>query len=363
MKKDNTTKTQTTDTFLSTLKNSFASSYFKPTDPELDFLKQYFKYFSDKTQLSIAMVNGDTATFAGVKNEKDSLVIVQNQDSVFDIGSITKVFTSILLSKYINEGLVKQNDPIKNHFEFPLKQSNLDGKEITLEHLANHTSGLPRIDMNLFYVLTHFSNPYKNHDEKRLKNYLRNKMKLSSIPGAKYTYSNLGTGLLGYILCQKTAKTYEQLLQENIFVPLGMKNSTSDPHKIQPEFVKGLNIFGGFAKSWTNTDITAGAGAIKSTCKDLSTFILANLGKDEILEFPTKKTFSIKDSLGVGLGWHISYPDGDKTIFWHNGGTGGYRSCLAIDKVKKKGVAVLSNISPFHEKKDIIDKICFKLLE
>jgi len=350
------------DDFLTALRNSFTTSIFNPKKFELDALKKYFKHFPDKTQLSIVRVADDKVTFGGIKNEKDFLVIVQNQDSMFDIGSVTKIFTSTLLSKFIHDGLLKQDDPIKNHFDFTLRQSNLGKKEITFKNLANHTSGLPRVDMNILYWMTHFNNPYQNYDEVKLINYLKNKLKLMSVPGTKYNYSNLGAGLLGFIMCKMTLKSYEQLLQENIFIPWGMTNSTSDDSKIKTEAINGLNIFGRLAKNWTFSDAAAGAGAIKSTCKDLSRFIQANFDPNPILDLPSQKTFTIKNNLGIGLGWHIASKE-NKTIHWHNGGTGGYRSCLAIDKTNKQGVAVLSNLSPLHGKKDIIDKICFHLLE
>ncbi len=332
------------------------------TTPQIDSLKKYLKFFPDNTQISIALVNGDKVTFAGVRKEKDSLVYTENKDSIFEIGSVTKVFTSVLLSKFVNEGSVKLDEPIKDFFDFPLKQSSLSGKEITLENLANHTSGLPRIDMAMLSGTPNIKNPYKDYDEGKLKDYLRNRMKLDTVPGTKFSYSNLGGGLLAYILCKKFNKTYEELLQENIFGPFNMTSSTTDLSRIKSGLIKGLTTLGSTAENWDFTNATAGGGAIKSTSVDMARFIQAHFSDNKVLQLPLQKTFSIKENTDIGLAWLITQK-GNRTIYWHNGGTGGYRSCIAIDLANKKGICLLSNVSAFHPKSDAIDKLSFLLLE
>lgn len=194
------------------------------TRSQNDTLRKYLHGFPVNTQLSVAVVENDKVFYTGIIIDKDSFHFVENRDSVFEIGSLTKVFTSVLLSSFVNKGLLKTSDPVKNFFDFPLKQSSLGGKEMTLENLANHTSGLPRVDMSMVNSTADMNDPYKNYDEKMLDDYLQNKMKLDTVPGTKFSYSNLGGGLLGFILCKKAHKTYEELLQQDIFIPLGMKN-------------------------------------------------------------------------------------------------------------------------------------------
>jgi CubicO group peptidase (beta-lactamase class C family) len=329
---------------------------------QADSIKKYLKDFPDNTQLSIAIINNDAVNYIGVKKQKDSLIYVDNKDSIFEVGSVTKVFTSVLLSKFVNDGVVKLDDPIKNYFDFPLKQSNLGGKEITLLNLSNHTSGLPRVDVAPMLVAKDPMNPYADYDEKTLKTYLQDRMKLDTIPGTKFSYSNLGGGLLGYILCKKANKTYEELLQENIFIPFGMKSTTTDLSKVKTGLIRGQMPDGTPAENWTFTDASAGAGAIKSNCIDMARFIQGNFGNNKVLELPRQKTFHIKENMDIGLAW-IMKEKGEKTTYWHNGGTMGYRTCIAMDTTLKKGIVILSNVSAGNKKNENIDKLCFSLLD
>lgn len=332
------------------------------TPQQTDSIKKFLQGFPVNIQLSIAIVRDGKAVYAGVVKEKDTFQIIENRDTIFEIGSLTKVFTSLLLSDFVNKGIVSTSDPVKNFFDFPLKQSNLGGKEMTLENLANHTSGLPRIDISMMLGNTNLNNPYMAYDEKKLNDYLQNRMKLDTVPGTKFAYSNLGGGLLGFILCRKVNKTYEQLLQENIFGPLGMKSSTTDLSLVKDRLINGRTPDGSVAENWTFRDAIAGAGAIKSCATDMVSFIEANFEADKVFELPRVKTFSINKKMDVGLGWMIKNEENKDTICWHNGGTGGYRSCLAMNVSKKKGVVILSNVSSFHILNGDIDKLCFALL-
>lgn len=331
------------------------------TESQTDSLKKYLNRFPVNSQLSIAMVENDKVVCAGIVTGKDSFQIVDNKDSIFEIGSLTKVFTSILLSGFVNNGLVKTSDPIKSFFDFPLKQSSLKGKEITLENLANHTSGLPRVDVSMLSENYDANNPYKNYDEKMLNNYLQNKMQLNTVPGTKFSYSNLGGGLLGFILCKKAHKTFEELLQQYIFSPFEMKSSTTRLSFVKERLVKGHNKRGDVTENWTFHDVAAGAGAIKSCASDMVKFIQANFKTNKTLELPREKTFSVKDGMDIGLGWIIKREKDGSTVYWHNGGTGGYRSCLVMDADKKSGVIILSNVSAYHPSNANIDKFCFTL--
>jgi CubicO group peptidase (beta-lactamase class C family) len=103
----------------------------------------YAQHFPNETQLSIGFITGNSEKYVGIQRRNDSLVYLDNSDSVFEIGSITKTFTGTLLAKLVYDGKVDLNEPIKNILPVRLSQSSLNGNEITLVHLANHTSGLP----------------------------------------------------------------------------------------------------------------------------------------------------------------------------------------------------------------------------
>ena len=101
------------------------------------------QHFPNGTQLSICIITGDSEKYIGIERRNDALVYINNSDRVFEIGSITKTFTGTMLAKLVYDGRVNLNEPIKNILRVPLNQSSLNGKEITLVHLANHSSGLP----------------------------------------------------------------------------------------------------------------------------------------------------------------------------------------------------------------------------
>src|SRR5690606_19208049 len=140
--------------------------------------------------------------------EGDSLRKVDNREKVFEIGSITKVFTSTLLANFVLEDKVKLEDDIGDYINVPIKEDT----KITFISLANHTSGLPRLPPNLF-VLGSPDNPYKNYDNAKLEAYLSEQLSLSGNAGVKSEYSNLGVGLLGYTLEKVSGKNYQVLLE------------------------------------------------------------------------------------------------------------------------------------------------------
>lgn len=324
----------------------------------VSILTKNLSSFPENTEVSIALINGETTRYIGIIRKNDTLEVITNKNSVFEIGSITKVFTSILFASFIdkNKNILQEN--LQQHFDFTLKS----GGNITLQQLANHSSGLPRLPKNIFPLLAkNPNNPYKEYTPKMLQNYLKNEVELDYKTGSKSIYSNLGAGLLGNILTKKAQKTYENLLQETIFIPLKMTNSTTSLKNInQQKLVKGRNADGKETSNWEFTDTLIGAGGIKSTTADMEKFVKKNFGENPIYVLPQTATYTVNKTYKMGLGWHLLNTD---TILFHNGGTGGYRSSLAIKKETKKGVIILSNVSAFHKNANTIDTLCFQLLK
>ena len=315
--------------------------------------------FPNNTQISIAIIDGANTKYIGVIRKNDVLEFTDNKNKVFEIGSISKVFTSVLFSHFINEKKASLDEKVQNTFDFELK----NGKAITLQQLTNHTSGLPRIPSNMAGSMLSFNNPYVNYTPKLLETYLTKSIKLENPIGTKSAYSNLGAGLLGYILTKKSGKSYENLLQEIIFKPLQMNSSSAILKKLKDiPLVYGLNANGTQASNWDFTDALVGAGGIKSTMVDMEKFARKNFEKNALYSLPQQPTFKISNHLKMGMGWHISTPK-EKSFLWHNGGTGGYRSCMVIDKENKKSIIVLSNVSAFNKQSGNIDKLCFSLLK
>ncbi len=282
-----------------------------------------------------------------------------DSNTVFEIGSITKVFTSTLLAEMVERGEVKLDDPISRYLPGTVKSPERKGRQITLRDLATQTSGLPRLPGNLRPASV--ANPYADYTVANLYEFLSSYTLTRDI-GSQYEYSNLGVGLLGHILSLHAGKSYEQLLVERVLVPLGMTNTGIRlTESMRSRLAQGFNAQGEPMSNW-DLPALAGAGALRSTLADMLKFLSASLDSTKTplgrVMARTRVTQHIADRPGnsIGLGWHIVEVFGS-TITWHNGGTGGYRAFIGLDEVKHRGVVILTNatVSP--------DDIGFHLLE
>jgi CubicO group peptidase (beta-lactamase class C family) len=303
----------------------------------------------DRAKKSVGIVVGlvddkGTRIISYGKPSQESTQIV-NGDSVFEIGSVTKVFTATLLADMVERGEVNLNDPISKYLPKSVKAPTRDGKEITLQDLSSQISGLPRMPTN--FAPKDNQNPYADYTVEQMYAFLSNYTLTRDI-GAKYEYSNYGVGLLGHILALRAGTDYETLVRTRIAQPLKMDNTRINlTPEMQAHLAKGHNPALRPVANW-DLPTFAGAGALRSTVNDLLKFITANmgLGKSSLLTAMQKTHQPQHDTgtpgLEVGLGWHI-LKKFDTEIVWHNGGTGGYHSFIGFDKKKRRGVVVLSN--------------------
>jgi CubicO group peptidase (beta-lactamase class C family) len=278
-------------------------------------------------------------------------------DTLFEIGSISKVFTALALTQMAERGELKLNDPISKFL--PVKTPTRNGKAISLLSLATHTSGLPRLPDNL--AQKDPSNPYADYTIEQLYSFLSS-YQLPRDIGAQYEYSNLGAGLLGHILSLKAGVSYETLIKNQITNPLKMKDTTIQiSSRQQARFTKGHNRFGNPVSYW-DLPTLAGAGGLRSTANDLLTFLSANL---QLKSSPLNRTLQKMhiaqhetnlSEMKIAIGWHI-VTHKDTEMIVHEGGTGGFRSFIGFVKKKGLGVVVLSN-----SENDISD-IGFHLLD
>jgi D-alanyl-D-alanine-carboxypeptidase/D-alanyl-D-alanine-endopeptidase len=266
-------------------------------------------------------------------------------NSIFEIGSVTKVFTATLLADMVERGEVSLNDPISKYLPKTVKTPTRDGKEITLLDLATQTSGLPRLPTN--FTPKDQKNPYADYTVDQLYSFLSSYTLTRGI-GEKYEYSNLGVGLLGHILALRAGMDYETLVRKRISGPLKMKDTSIGlTPEMQARLATGHN---GALKPVANWDLPtlAGAGALRSSVNDMLKFVAANLGltKSPLLAAMQRAQQSQRETgqadLTIALNWHI-LKKFDSEIIWHNGGTGGYHSFIGFDKKNRKGVVVLSN--------------------
>lgn len=329
------------------------------SDAQKELINTNLDGVPNNTQLSIAIIKGEKTEYIGLKKNESKLEKVNNKDSVFEIGSITKVMTSTLLANAIINGDVTLSTEISELLDYSL----LNEGKITLQQLSNHTSGMMRMPGNfMFAQMKDPDNPYNYYDEAALKTWLTEYM-TTDLKQDKSSYSNLGAALLAHGLSKKYNLSYEKMLQDQIFKKWEMNSSTTILENVKDKLVKGQNAKGEICQNW-EFDVLGGAGAILSTVSDLEKFAKAVMSqKDEALELQRKSTFNVNENMEIGLGWHIIHGKGGNTYYWHNGGTNGYTSSMLIDVERQLAVVVLSNLSAFHPKMGNIDGLIFGMMK
>lgn len=281
-----------------------------------------------------------------------------DENTVFEIGSITKTFTGTLLAIAVRRGEVSLSDPVSKYLPKTVKSPTSNGREITLLDLATQTSGLPSLPTN--FAPADWKNPYADYTAQKTYDFLSG-YQLTRAPGAKYEYSNFGMGLLRHILSLRAGISYEQLVKTRILKPLGMNETTITLSRAsKARMAHGYDENGEAASDWDFLNFE-GAGALRSTAKDMAKFVRANIGlRKTDLSIPINDAHNpqrdVNAKMKIGLAWHIlAAASGD--IVWHNGGTGGFRSFAGVNPAQKKGIVVLSNTA------QSVDDIGFHFLD
>ena len=280
-------------------------------------------------------------------------------DTIFEIGSITKVFTSIVLADLVAQGAVEFETPVQRLLGTGVRVPSRNGAEITLHHLTTHSSGLPRLPDNLDPGDP--ANPFADYTVAQLYAFLSSHELVRDI-GETVEYSNLGVGLLAHALAFADGTDYETLVSTRILEPLGMLDTSisltpSRLARLAPGHDRALKP----VSQW-DIPALAGAGALRSTVNGLLTFVEANLGLREsplheaMAETHRPRRAYPAPNMEVGLGWILRNEHG-RTVVWHGGGTGGYSSFLGFDPASGTGVVVLSNTA------SSVDDLGFYLLD
>lgn len=312
-----------------------------------DVLRERVEVGKINQSIVVALINekeirfvsyGKTSQVAGAKNA--------DENTVFEIGSITKVFTGTLLAEAIRRGEVALNDSISKYLPKTVKIPLRAGKEITLLDLATHSSGLPGLPTN--FAPKNPGNPYADYTVAQMYDFLSG-YQLTRDIGTGYEYSNFGMGLLGHILSLRAKMSYEDLVRTRILKPLKMNDTTITlSPALKSRMAQGFDENGDAVSNW-DIPTLAGAGALRSTAKDMAKFIRANLNlqKSDLSAAFAEAHKSRRNAGGkmkIGLAWHL-LPNASGDIVWHNGGTGGFRSFAGFNQALKKGIVVLTNTS------------------
>ena len=261
-------------------------------------------------------------------------------DTIFELGSVTKVFTGLALGQLLIDGRLSLDNRIEQHVP---ELTGLPSGGITLRELTSHTSGLPRLPTNL--VPSDPLNPYKDYRLPHLIDFLRHFRFAHPGPFA-VEYSNLGVGLLGYALSKFYGADYDRMIRTLITNPLEMKDTGTILSASQLQrTAQGYDSTMEENPLW-DMSILAGAGSIRASLQDMLRFLAANLNPEtSSLTSAIQLSHQIQVSGPedtLGLGWFID-GTGDQTRISHNGQTGGFHSLIAFKPAEKTGLVVLTN--------------------
>lgn len=294
----------------------------------------------DMVGVVIGFINGDEIDYfnAGLRSTSDKALV--DEHTIFEIGSISKTFTGLMLANNVTLGKMNLDDDIQKYLPDGITAPMHNDETIKLFHLSNHSSALPRMPSN--FAPADPTNPYIDYSSDLLYTFL-NQHELTRNIGSQYEYSNYAVGLLGQILADHSGQTYEEILKSTITQPLGMTHTGIK--NIDGEHAKG-HMTAKEVSTW-DFDALAGAGAIRSNVSDMMRYLSANMGLSDSPLYPAMQlthqhSGSANSSPMVGLGWHIMTYEGHE-IIWHNGGTGGFTSFMGWIKGTDKGVVVLNN--------------------
>ncbi|MCR2806383.1 serine hydrolase domain-containing protein [Paenibacillus soyae] len=312
--------------------------------------------------ISNIMTQKRVSRFAGLPDHRLSIALLTNEGNrvwtsgntasdeggVYEIGSLTKTMTGLLLAIGEQKGLWSRSDTLSDLI--PEWSSSAFAAGTTLLQLVTHTAHLPRIPGNFRDTVTDKMNPYANYSDRHLAEAVLAEQAKPQTP--KHLYSNYGFGLLGWALAQKLGMSLREALEQWIFSPLGMTDTQlraldpSSPAGLVPVYdAKGKPV-----PHWSFHESTAGAGAVCSTAADMLQYVRANLGQagesvSSAIEHGQKEHHAIFKSRGIGVGyaWMFYKEKDGSTTHWHNGGTYGSTSFLSFNREQGKGFVILSN--------------------
>ncbi|WP_207421040.1 serine hydrolase domain-containing protein [Desertivirga brevis] len=292
--------------------------------------------------LSIGIIKDDQIWQYGYGEIIKGLKTIPNGNTVFEIGSITKTFTALMLMDLLYKVKVELDEPVNNLLpsNIPLLMKN--GRKVTIKHLLNHTSGLPRLPEG-FEKDSDPSNPYVNYDSTSVYEALKN-VKLKSQPGEKFEYSNFGMAVAGLIIERTSGRSYADYLAGNICKPLDL-HRTKAGNNFDENLAKGYTDKGRETPYWKLTGY-AGAGTIYSSTDDLLRYARAIMNPEKstissLLKDLKEVTFSDSE-VKVTKAWFLIDVNGKECLV-HDGGTGGFRSFIYLVPSNNLALVILGN--------------------
>jgi CubicO group peptidase (beta-lactamase class C family) len=307
-----------------------------------DIVRPFIKN-SVNSGISIGIIQDGKTAFYHYGETKKETTNLPNNNTIYEIGSISKTFTGYLLAQAIADKKVNLDDDIRKFLSQKYTNLEFEGSPILIKHLINHTSTLPRLPEDLDKQANYDEqNPYANYSKEMISSYLKN-FTMKSKPGINQEYSNFGVALLGILLENVYKKPYNVLLQTYLTRPFKMKNTVEKLSKFQTiNFATGYNDKGFETKHWDLANFVA-AGGIKSTIEDMTIYLQQNIDEtNPNIKLSHEITFE-NEKVKAGYAWVIQQTKSGDTLIWHNGGTYGFTSFCGFIKEKKYGIVVLNN--------------------
>ena len=235
-----------------------------------ELLANYFPPQGD-IQVVLAVAVGDQEYIVTFRRQEDTGTPAADEHTIFEIGSVTMVFTACLLADMAIKHEVRLGDPIQRYLPADVRVPSYRGQEITLLDLGNHTSALPRLPTNFPETIKDPADPCRDYTVGHLHDFL-NTFQLRRPIGWRRYFSNLGMGLLGHVLSLAVKKDLPELIRERIST-LGMPDTAvSLTAEQQMRFIQGHSVSGQPVKPW-DMGALIGAGGLRSTARDLLTFV------------------------------------------------------------------------------------------
>lgn len=296
----------------------------------------------------VGLIDGKDTVIKGFGVASKETSKAPDASTVFEIGSITKTFTATLLAEEVIKGEMKLSDTAQMYLPEGITLAQVGDRPITLEDVATHYSGLPRMPED--FKPANAEDPYADFPVEKLWEAV-NTVKPVRAPGAAPEYSNFAFAMLGQIVARKTGMSYRDLIKSRIFKPLGMTHSdTMLTDTMKPASAQGYASDGKPTPHWTLTGF-APAGAINSTLTDMLAYLHANMAASDaasaselnramVMAHEPRADMAPNGAVRIGLAW-LTTPTGDG--YWHNGGTGGFRSFAGFTNDGERGVVILSN--------------------
>lgn len=310
-----------------------------PSDAEISrLLQERLRHTGVGIVVGLIGPEGRRIVAAGASGSPDGRLDGQ---TIFQIGSLTKTFTSLLLADMVERGEVALDDPLQKYLP-PDVQLIVRGRPITLLDVVTHRSGLPSMPDNLRVDAK--PDPIAGYTSTQLDDFLRH-FQPTRAPGEKYEYSNLAVSVLGRALARRAGTDFETLLKQRVLRPLGLMSTG-----IRPERAWGSRMATGHGPYGVPVEtpemvVMPASGSLRSTADDLLQFLAAYLQYASTpLDAAMRRQLSTRSPMEKrsALAWGAQVIDG-REIYSHDGGKAGFRSAAVFDLQSRTGVVVLMN--------------------